>query len=97
MSPTPLLSEVYPKILRMKFRIITPINARIYRNISSLLFFLSTCILATPIPTKYPTVGESAETSCITPDRNEERNIIKRIKETNITLRFRKNPQNQVF
>ncbi len=63
-----------------------------YKNIPLIILFLSTCILATPIPTKYPTVGESAETSCITPDRNEERNIIKRIKETNITLRFRTKP-----
>jgi len=96
-SPTPLLSYNYAKTFKNRLAKITPIKATIYKTISIFNFGLSIFILATPIPTKYPTVEESAGASYIIPPRKEPKNIKKTIRETRIVLRERSKPSNPKF
>ena len=76
---------------------ITAINAKIYRIISILNLGLITFMLATPIPTKYPTVGPKDETSCKMPERKDPKNIKNTIKETRIVFLESNTPSNPRF
>ena len=84
-------------MFKIKFKTITAINARIYKIKEKLNLVLSTLILAIPIATKYPTAGDSADTSCKIPVNSVAKNIKKTIKETNIALRFKTNPSKPIF
>lgn len=73
------------------------INIEIYINNSRFLLAFVLFILATPIPTKYPTTGPKTETSWVTPDRKDPKNIKSTRKDTKSVFLVNKIPSYPKF